>query len=230
MIKILLPLIFLLSLSFGELTQAQTGTTLYKFIPPSFGNGDEALNHYFSENIILKSKDFKTAITGSVTIKFKLTKEGELTDFVMLDSSSSTQLNQDVLKCLKLNKKMWHKAKIAGQYCDINIIVGVRLSAPDGQIYNYYVSAGFNYVIDGTLHNNYYNIGSDFATKGMFQEAIPYFDVILSKSTSDVDALYNRGVCHMKTGDMTKACADWQIIQNSGKQDADKLLLKYCAK
>lgn len=230
MIKKLLTLLFLLSLSFVEITQAQTGTKLYKFVPPSFGNGDEALNHYFSENLILKSKDFKTEIKGAVTIKFKLTKDGELIDFVMLDSSSSTQFNQDALKCLKLNKKMWHRAKIDGQFCDITIFVGVRLFAPDGQVYRYYVGADYNYVIDGTLINNYYNMGSDLASKGMYQEAVPYFDQIISLSSSDVDALYNRGVCHMKTGDMTKACADWQIIQNSGKPDADKLLLKYCAK
>ncbi len=148
----------------------------------------------------------------------------------MIDSSTSTNFNQDVMKNLKLNKGLWHRAAIKGQFCDINIIVNVWLNTLDGTRISYILMAEYNYAIDPLLMNNYYNIGSDFASKGMYPEAIPYFDVIINRSTSDVDALYNRGVCHMKTDDMTKACADWQIIQNSGKPDADKLLLKYCAK
>jgi len=230
MIKKMFPLVCLFILAFVELPQAQTGTKLYKFVPPSFGNGDEALKSYFLENIILKARDWKYEIRGVVSVTFTLTKEGELRNFNTIDTSTSFQLNQNVVKCLKLSKGLWHKATINDHFCDINIVVVVRLDSGGGGLYAYYVNANFDYIEDGLLLNQYYNIGSDFASKGMYQEAVPYFDVIIKKTTSDVDALYNRGVCHMKLGDMSKACEDWQIIQNSGKPDADKLLLKYCSK
>ncbi|MBL0341186.1 MAG: tetratricopeptide repeat protein [Bacteroidetes bacterium] len=230
MIKRLLSLSALFIIAVTQFAQAQSSTSLYKFTPPWFGNGDKAIKSYFLENILLKERDFKFEIKGAVIVKFMLTKEGELKDFVIIDSTNSVQLNQDVIKCLKLSKGLWHRATINEQFCDITIIVDVRLIAGDSQLYGYYVESNFEYSKDAILFNNYYNIGSDLASKGLYQEALPYFDVLINQSTTDVDALYNRGVCHMKLGDMTKACADWQIIQNSGKSDADKLLLKYCGK
>lgn len=131
---------------------------------------------------------------------------------------------------LIMSKKSWHQASIAGQTCDINILFMLELPTLAGYRGDYVLVVSNQYIIDKLFFNNYYNIGANLAMKQQYQDAVPYFDEVISNTHNDFDALYNRGVCYLKLGETSKACTDWEVIKSSGKSDADRLLLKYCGK
>lgn len=147
---IIISILFLTNIAVGQID-----TEFYKFNPPAFGNGDEALVNYFMEHINLKTRDFKYQIQGVLNIKFKLTKEGDMEEFIVLDSTSSAHFNKEILDYLKMSKKSWHVSSIANQKSDINIIVSVNLALLDGPRISYILNAGFVYAQDPLLFNNY---------------------------------------------------------------------------
>ncbi|MBL7915226.1 MAG: hypothetical protein JNL49_09270 [Bacteroidia bacterium] len=214
--------------SFSEIAICQNETKLYQFSPPEFGNGDKAFATYFSERVNLRSRDFKINVTGTLQIKFTLTKNKEVTNIVILDSTNSTHFNKEIIDYLWQGRNNWKTAKINQQPTDINILVSANLLGLAQLADSYILNTGFAYIVDPLLLNRYYNLGADLAGNGQFKEAIPYFNCVLENSPSDVDALFNRGICYLKIDENKKACSDWQTISNMGKPDANKLLLKYC--
>ena len=222
----LLPFVLLCLTKFTS--HAQSENQYYKFKPASYIHGPEGLQKFLSENINLKRRDFTTSITGNLNIKFCVTKDGTCKDFVMLDTTSSANFNNEVLKYIKLNGSYWNAAEISKQKIDVNVLTSITPMTSEGINIYYFLLASYLNLTDALLINAYYNIGSEMTSQGNYEEAINHLDIVLNLSPADIDALYNRGVCYLKKGDKVRSCDDWKKIQLLGKTDADKLIIKYC--
>ena len=73
-----------------------------------------------------------------------------------------------------------------------------------------------------------YNRGVEFMNGGNIEDAIVEYTVALTKSPKYIDALYNRGVCYYKVGEMEKACEDWESAKELGDNEVQSLLNEYC--
>lgn len=205
-------------------------TDYYNFKAPDFGNGDKAFMTYLNENLYVDSKSTQAPFKGRVIVKFLLTKEGTLSNFQVMDTTSSLVLNRRSLDLVKASTRYWKRATINGKYIDITIVASVVYSSQYLDTYRIVNSkqGGYNMVVDDIFINNFYNEGADLAALSEFSSALPYFDQVLSLASTDVDALYNRGVCHLKTDQSEKACEDWNKIKRLRRPDADALIQKYC--
>lgn len=150
----------------------------------------------------------------------------------MIDSTTSYYFNTQTKHNIENAKDRWIPAKLNGHNVDISIIVFASLVNREGLNLKlfYFVSARFIYLTDNVFINNYYNEGVGLSEQSKDSDAILYFDEALKIAPKDINALYNRGVCKLKTGDKTGSCKDWQVIHDYGYNDADGLIQKHCNK
>ncbi len=207
---------------------AQKANELYLFSTPVFGVGKNAFTEYFQTNIHISERDKKKDIRGSIRMKFRLCKDGAVKDVQILDTTSNSVFNDKALDRLKTSMFHWTPAMINKEKQDVTVIANIGAALIDGSEIHYIILANYSIVLDNLMLNNYYNMGSELATKEMYKEAIPYFSEVLQNATSDLDALYNRGVCYLKTDEIPKACEDWKRMKKLGNGDADGLIEKYC--
>jgi|GEM_PF-2225954 len=215
---------------------------LYKFTEPYFMG--EGLSYFLYTKVNLKAPDWNTGIQGISVLVFKLTKNHEIKDLKVLDSTNNENYNRQVYDAIADHPKSWELAALNGKPVDVHIRVKVSFSTitnpgsmGSGSPMSRMVLAGkeayniigdFEYLVDNLLANNFYEEGVAMSAENNFKEAIKFFDVVVSFSPAEVDALFNRAICKYKDGDKEGACIDWKKIQSMGKTDADKLILKYC--
>lgn len=72
------------------------------------------------------------------------------------------------------------------------------------------------------------NIGLSLAKLEKYNEALAYFNKAIEINPGSASAYGNRGTLHYQTGNMQKACADWQRSAKLGNKRAKQILLKYC--
>jgi hypothetical protein len=200
----------------------------YKFSNPFFFREEKGIQEYFTERVKIKQKDFKSIVTGNLIAVFTLAKDQTIKNLRMTDSTSSSEINTEVMEWIKLSKEKWQVAKINDGPVDVDMFISFRLNAIDGQRIGYIISCSYQMIIDPVLATAFYNAGSEEAGKENFADATKYFNETILISPNDIDALFNRGICRYKSGDQSGGCEDWKKIQTLGKADADKLILKYC--
>ncbi|HKR06759.1 MAG TPA: energy transducer TonB [Bacteroidia bacterium] len=216
--------------------------TLYKFEEPYFMG--EGISQFLYTQVNLIERDFKTGIDGKSVITFRLTREGEIKNLVVLDSTTNEHFNTQVYDAIADHPKSWEVGTLNGERVDVNMRVKTRFSKitnpaslgtgnPIGHIVNagrevYNIIGDYEYLVDNLLSDNFYKEGVKASEENKFSDAIKFFDEVIKFSATEVDALYSRGVCKYKMDDKAGACQDWKKIQSMGKTDADKLILKYC--
>ncbi|OQA11514.1 MAG: Tetratricopeptide repeat protein [Bacteroidetes bacterium ADurb.Bin397] len=108
---------------------------------------------------------------------------------------------------------------------DMNIILTIKFQ-PGSNVIS---SATFDVERDNLLANSFYNEGAALAQNSKFEEALKYLNETIAIMPGDIDALYNRGICHLKTNNIPAACIDWKKVAQMGSEDANSFILKYCA-
>lgn len=74
----------------------------------------------------------------------------------------------------------------------------------------------------------YLENGNKLLQKNKYQKAIIQYDKILEVRPYHPEALLNRGISFLKTGDNERACYDWNKIPDILNEKAQKYLSKYC--
>jgi hypothetical protein len=231
-----------LMLNCGEAkSQIINKVTYYKFDDPYFIG---KMSEFLYNQVNLKNHDFDKGFDGKLVMIFLLTKNNEIKNLHVTDSTINENVNRQVYEAISDHPKSWQVATLNGKKVDVNIRVTVKLnpvantsslgsSSPINHIVNqgrelYSIIGDFEYLIDNQFSNNFYDEGVKYSSENNFSEAIKYFDQVIALSANEVDALYSRGICKYKSDDKAGACEDWKKIQSVGKPDADKLILKYC--
>ena len=236
-------LIMVCMLSHSASSQIINKIVYYKFEDPYFMG--EGLSAFMYTKINLRDRDFNTGIDGMSVLTFRLTKDGEIKNLVVVDSTTNEHFNKQVYDAIADHPKSWQLGVLNGEKVDVNMRVTVKFSKITNtgsmgsgsvmgrKVYSgrdiYNIIGDFEYLVDNLFLDNFYKAGVNASAENKFSEAIKFFDEILKLSAADIDALFNRGICKYKSDDKEGACQDWKKIQSLGKTDADKLILKYCS-
>jgi tetratricopeptide (TPR) repeat protein len=201
--------------------------TYYKFDDPYFmGKG---LSDFLYRYVTLIKHDFDVGFDGKSVFVFTLTKNNEIKNLHVTDSTINKSVNRQFYDAIADHPKSWQVAFLNNKPVDVTIRVTAKLSDIVNMSAGYYSIIGdYEYLIDNQFSNNFYDEGVKYSSENNFSEAIKYFDQVIALSANEVDALYSRGICKYKSDDKAGACEDWKKIQSIGKPDADKLILKYC--
>jgi tetratricopeptide (TPR) repeat protein len=204
----------------ANISDDKVAKEFYNFTRPYFSG--KGFADYISNEMNFNKHDMAKNLESCV-LTFKLSKNNEVSDLKMVDSTSNKKLNNQFYNAILTSSGKWEVAKINGKAIDINITAKATVLT-----FIHSIDASYTYLIDNLLTNNFYSEGVSLSSNNEFSEAIKYFDQVLKISSADVDAFFNRGICKYKSDDKTGACEDWNKIQAMGKTDADKLILKYC--
>lgn len=76
--------------------------------------------------------------------------------------------------------------------------------------------------------DDFFAMGVKLMTSKNFEEAALWFGAVLESNEKDLDALFNRAICYLKTNDIKSACKDWERAAKLGDPDAPTLIQKNC--
>ena len=217
--------LFISNISIAQQLQWQTHEW-YKLRKPEFFQEQTGFNKYLFERIRLPRR-FEE-VKDEFIAEFEL-DSNNIVLIKQLAKISPPKLNEDIMDWILFNKKDWTQANLNGKPIKSKITIRVKYgTAMSGSSDYYCLMAKYIFEPSPQLANDYFNEGVKFAELGNFVEAIKYYNETLYLYPKDIDALFNRGICKYKTSDFEGACEDWKKINSMGKQDADKLIAKYC--
>ena len=76
--------------------------------------------------------------------------------------------------------------------------------------------------------NRTYNAGIQKMQEGDTNEELNLFSKTIVLNPNDLEAYYNRGICHFKTTDTVSACTDWSFAVLGGYKAAAKIVVRVC--
>jgi tetratricopeptide (TPR) repeat protein len=184
----------------------------YKFNPPEFKKGQESFDKYI--NTILSS----SYIDSSYVADFILTTDTT----IKLDKEWKANIH--ITQRILVSSRFWKVATLN----NIPVNSKIRIIASQLNDRSYVWTGSYQWIVTPELADIYYFEGVKLSESKNYIEAIKFFDETLYLFSTDIDALYNRGICKFKIGDKAGACVDWKRISSVGKPDADGLISKYC--
>ena len=210
--------ILLVLLLVADCLFSQTDTVKTKF-RPTFLGGEKAYSKFIQDHLIFPEKERDEFRRGHVLVSFLVDSVNKVSEIKVVHSVCPA-LDREAVRVVSLTKDKWTAALLNG------VPVSKRDTLTVGFLTSVYMGKGKQSWY--TSDNFNYNKGVEASGKKDFKNALLYFDDAMDYHNSDIDILYNRGICKLQLGDKVGACTDWKRIKELGKPDADELLTKYC--
>lgn len=188
---------------------------------PDYPGGINALMYYIQKNINYPIFARNNNIGGKVTIKFVITKTGELDDIQVIKSAGLAEFDQEAVRVVKSMPK-WKPGKQGGDPVNVYFNLPINYSLADPY-----------FVLNADDKNDHYVAAKNLLQQGKFKETLAYY--IDNASENDIDFIYNRGIALCFKKDYKSACTCFdKVIQQSGSANkslvdsSKKYLEKYC--
>lgn len=219
-----LLLLILIGSNFNVSAQ-QSASEASLITAPVFGGDALTLQKFLTDQ--LKDKNIGNVTGKSPVFRMRLmvTKSNEIKNLKVLDSLPNSPQNKNINDAIIRSNLYWKSGLLKSTAIDLNIILTIKFQSGSNVI----SSATFDVERDNLLANNFYNEGASLAQNSKFEEALKYLNEAVAIMPGDIDALYNRGICHLKTNNIPAACIDWKKVAQMGSEDANSFILKYCA-
>ena len=217
--KILHIIVLLLfSVMFINETNAQNSYATKRvaaFVEPKFPGGKAVLDKWLVENMKFPKQAKEIGIQGTVVAEFTVSAIGGISGIRIIKSLGSG-CDRETERLIESMPK-WSPAKRKGTNISYKTQVRVNFGNPKE-------------IAELEIKTNYvYNKGIDAQKNGEYEMAIElYTNVIEITPYMDLDAIYNRGLCKMKTGDREGACSDWDRGRKIGSDESSQMIEKYC--
>lgn len=191
---------------------------------PVFGGDELTLQKFLTDQ--LKDKNIGNATGKSTVFRMRLlvSKTNEIKNLKVLDSLPNSSQNKNINDAIIRSNIYWKSGFLKTTAIDMNIVLTIKFQSGS----NIISAASFDVERDNLLANNFYNEGAALAQNSKFEEALKYLNEAVAIMPGDIDALYNRGICHLKTNNIPAACSDWKKVSQLGSEDANSFILKYC--
>jgi tetratricopeptide (TPR) repeat protein len=167
---------------------------------------------YLAKNIQYPEKDAKCFNQGTEVIQFTVTTEGELTDFVIINSVSR-EIDQEMIRVLKTTNGMWIPGINENEPTEGTIHVSLAFCTENNSsksVTEIFTEKATHYFKDG---NN------TFLVKHNPKKALKYYNHAINYLPNDKSLLLVRGVCRFETGDKEGAHQDWERLKTLGGFD-----------
>lgn len=219
-----LLLLILIGSNFNVSAQ-QSASEASLITAPVFGGDALTLQKFLTDQ--LKDKNIGNVTGKSPVFRMKLmvTKSNEIKNLKVLDSLPNNTQNKNINDAIIRSNLYWKSGFLKSTAIDLNIIISIKFQ-PGSNVIS---SATIEVERDNLLANNFYNEGAALAQNSKFEEALKYLNETIAIMPGDIDALYNRGICHLKTNNIPAACSDWKKVAQMGSEDANSFIMKYCA-
>ena len=185
----------------------------------SADDGLGELNQYIANNIQRLEHPSFFEIEGTEVIRFVVTKTGDVTDLVAVNSLNP-DIDKEVMRVLKTTSGMWKPG-----------------SDNNGKIIPVEKEVSFNFIADGDnpsekftkVAQTYFKLGNQkFFNKNKNKAALKCYDNAVQYRPNDKGLLAARGLCKYQLGDKTGACKDWYRIRSLGGYDGEPYLNNFC--
>ncbi|WP_238387135.1 energy transducer TonB [Sphingobacterium olei] len=189
--------------------------TIYKAshkIYPVFSNPDG-----FKNSLQKNMKSFEKYMLSSAKDKglffatFVVTKSGAIENIKIIQGMDE-QFNKEFIAACKKTEKKWTPAYYNNKPVDSQVTLEIN----------------FDFLTQFLSDQSYIYYAMRQLEKGNFENAITYFDKMLSLNPKNEKALIFRGECYLKLNDPQTACEDFRILKNLGFDSGEALLQKYC--
>ena len=208
-----------------KLSAQQAASETSMITVPVFGDDELTLQKFLADQLKDKNSANVTGKSPVFRMKLMVTKTNEIKNFKVLDSLPNSPLNKNINDAIIRSNIYWQSGFMKTTAIDMNIILTIKFQTGS----NIISSASFDVERDNLLANNFYNEGAALAQHSKFEEALKYLNEAIAIMPGDIVALYNRGICHLKTNNIPAACTDWKKVSQMGSEEANSFILKYCA-
>ncbi|MBK7389983.1 MAG: tetratricopeptide repeat protein [Bacteroidetes bacterium] len=207
-----------------KLSAQQAASEASMITVPVFGGDELTLQKFLTDQLKDKNAGSVTGKSPVFRMRLMVTKTNEIKNLKVIDSLSNNTQNKNINDAIIRSNLYWKSGFLKSTAIDLNIILTIKFQSGS----NIISSATFDVERDNLLANNFYNEGASLAQNSKFEEALKFLNETVAIMPGDIDALYNRGICHLKTNNIPAACSDWKKVAQMGSEDANSFILKYC--
>jgi TonB family protein len=177
---------------------------------PEFPGGGNALRQFLRLETTYPKQAKEEAIEGIVWIGFVVCGNGKIKDIKVVKGIHKV-LDDEAVRVIG-SMPDWRPGKDKDKPIDSYVQLPIKWSIGGS----------------GTSASKYYNKGVESLKQKNYADAIENFNLCLKKSPTDMDALYNRGVCSIILKDTIKACEYWRLSRILGDEEIQSMLTQYC--
>lgn len=187
---------------------------------------------FFKNNTVYPPYALHNCIQGTVTVGFKLTKNGQVFN-AAITKGLGADLDAEALRLLRLSSKNW--VLPLNYDTTVTVIVPINFTLKD---YNCeqrnkkdIALALASYKLDEELTNlvlNFYRNKEKGIYKPEDEPKINGFKAQLGITDEYLEQKIKDGLKKQRQGDFVGACQDFNFVKYMGSGKADELLAKYC--
>lgn len=183
-------------------------TTIEVNSPAFVGNSPKSINDFLQQHMVYPAESYKWRIEGTEVIQFVVSKEGNVSDFKVINSVSR-EIDNEVIHLLKLTNGMWMSGSIIGEPADMEKEVSLVFKLSPAS--DFVEKAKWNM-----------NKGNELLfLKDQPKQALKYFDMAINYLPNN-DVIHGiRGLCKYKMGNENDANRDWEraniLAERNGK-------------
>lgn len=189
-------------------------------IPPVFtgidiikSNDFGSINDYLEERVQYPEESESRWIEGTTIVQFTVLANGELDDFRVV-SSVTSDIDNEVIKVLKLTDGMWSPGKNNGTPVAMEREVSVTFQMENSDHVK--------------LARKFYNRANKRLLKNKPLKALRILNHAIVYQPNDYSILFLRGKTQLIVGNMAGACQDWNRLKSLGSDLGDAYLEKHC--
>ena len=160
----------------------------------------ESLNDFLSSCMEFPRESASCRLQGTEVVKFKVTSDGELGDFIIVNSICS-EIDEEVIRVLKSTNGKWYPESVNGEPTAIGTEISVT--------FKMHSSVDFVEMTKSYLERG---IRLLFVT-GKPKQALKYFDRGIILLPNEKTLLAIRGLCRYELSDKDGANRDWARLK-----------------
>jgi tetratricopeptide (TPR) repeat protein len=168
-----------------------------KVTAPQFRNEIfHSANDFLEHSVEFPAKSKNAGLQGTEVIQFTVTTEGQVTDFMVINSVS-TEIDLEVIRILEVTNGKWTPGTVNGE--------PVAMTKEVSVVFKNNPATNF-----AELANKHLQKGNQaLFVKNQPEKALKYFNRGITLLPNDETLLVVRGLCKYKLGDETGASRDW---------------------
>ncbi len=209
----------------------------------------EALNGFFSAKVKLSFIVDSLGLVDSIRVSdYTIEKiEGYITKEYSLDQMKkiNSDLKNEAVRLIQMTSGLWNPAKNGGRSVQTKMFTYIYFSALAER--NYPKSSSSNessgntmkmYLVkpnEGYKQSQLYGLYERKVKENKMdlamvylKQALRYFENKIQNTPSDIDAYYNKGICHVKLNQYADACKSFGTCKLLGDGSVQKLIDIYC--
>ncbi|WP_443936999.1 energy transducer TonB [Pedobacter sp. MW01-1-1] len=200
------------------------------FAQLQFKSGKDGFENFLRENTLYPSYSKQNCIQGTVNIRFKLTKEGNVYSSKIARSVLS-ELDKEALRLVRLSSGKWAIPSGYDTTATVEIPVNFVLNGFNCENKNKAeIQQAIRYFetqenLTNSIANFYKNI--DSAKPGQEAQIIALKNQ-LGITNEYLDEIISQGLKKIEQGDSEGACESFTFVKNMGSTKADQYLTQYC--